>query len=241
MNEVHVLHVRTFPADLEMSEGQLFGRLVPYNVATKVLDRLPNGRIEIYDEGFRPGVFARQAASTEPGVVRRIELVHTHQGGLGFLGPATGLEERSDGTYGFFQVLRSKRSDVEDLMAAGIGDLSVEFRERPGSDQVEDGVTWRTDARLDRVALEAMGAYQGAEVLSFRDLDEMIEEHAADEERKRAEAEATAAAEAEAERERVEREAAEAATEARRRELAELDEFLEEAKATQADYAARLG
>jgi HK97 family phage prohead protease len=185
------LFIRAYPTTLEIaSPRQLTGRLVPYNVATDVLDEMPDGKMDIYKEGFRPGAFAPQANTREKGVLNKISLIHRHEGGLGFLGPFTGLRERPDGLWGDVAVLRSKASDVEDLLAAGVRELSVEFRlPRTGHTEVDrDGVRWRTRAHLDQVALEPRGAYRSAEVLAFRsELDE--------EQREQAEATATAEAE----------------------------------------------
>lgn len=216
-------HLRAYPTTLERTgPHQLTGRFVPYDVVADVLDELPDGQVDIYREGFRRGAFAPQVDTAEPGVLRRIGLVHTHAGGLGYLGPVVALREAPDGLYGDVAVLRSKAGDVEDLMSAGVSELSVEFRlPKVGHTSVDDaGVRWRTRAHLDQVALEARGSYTGARVLAYRaELDELAQE------------EATAAAAAEAERvaaeaaataEREQAEAAEAATKRR----AELDEWL---------------
>ena len=221
---INDVHVRS--AQLEYSEGQLFGRLVPYNVVATVADILPNGKPDIYREGFRPGTFARQAHSAEPGVIKRVAFWHTHdhQEGAGYFGPARSLEDRDDGLYGEFRVLTSKRDDLRDLLDEGHADLSIEFRDRAGTTVVDDGVRWRTDGRLGGVALDPSGAYPGAEVLAYRSIPELIEEMTnGDGARERAEAEET-----EAERLRVEAEA-EAALEAagaRAREMADIEEWL---------------
>ena len=222
------LHVRTFAAELDFTEGRLFGRLVPFDVSMPVADELPSGGLDTYLEGFRPGAFLRQVASTEPGVLRRVGLKHDHVGGLGYLGPLVEAEERSDGLYGEFRVLPSRRHDVAELVGLGVGELSIEFVERKDGTEVDAaGIRWRTDVRLGDVALLPQGAYgaAGAKVLAMRDLDEVIAEKA-EEER--------------LERERVEAEQAEQAEHERRRQLiAELDEFLDGAKARQLELAER--
>jgi HK97 family phage prohead protease len=199
-------YLRAFPSAIERTgPRQLTGRVVPYDVAADVLDELPDGRLDVYREGFRPGAFGPQVNSREKGVLAKIGLIHRHDGGLGFLGPFTGLREQPDGLYGDVAVLRSKADDVEDLLAAGIEELSVEFRLPPKNhtDVDGDGVRWRTRAHLDQVALEPKGAYRTAQVLAYRaGLDE--------EQRERAEADAArlATEQAEAtERARVEAEA----------------------------------
>lgn len=185
--------VRAFPATLEqVAPNQLTGRLVPYDEPTWVLDELPDGNVDIYQEGFRRSAFSTQSGSKEPGVIRRIGLIHMHDGGLGFLGPFTSLREAPDGLWGDVRILPTKAPDVEALLQAGVSGLSIEFR-LPGSGATQvdaDGVRWRSRAHLDRVALEAKGAYTGAQVLAYRS------EHAA--EIAEAEEEARLAAEAEA-------------------------------------------
>lgn len=191
--------LRAFPSSIERTgPRQLTGRLVPYNVVTDVADPVGDGKFDFYREGFRPGAFAGQANIREKGVLNKISLIHRHDGGLGFLGPFTALREQSDGLYGDVVVLRSKANDVEDLLDAGVDELSVEFRLRAGNhtDVDGDGTRWRTRAHLDQVALEAKGAYPQAQVLQYRDeVDE---------------AERDAAAAAEAERQAAEAELADA-------------------------------
>lgn len=230
------LHTRTIPVNLELAEGRLFGRLMPYGVSAPVVDELPNGGIDAYIEGFRRGAVARQAAAQEPGVLRRIMLKHEHADGLGYLGPLVSLEERDDAAYGGFMVLPSHRENVAALHELGIREISIEFATRKGGTVVEDGVRWRTDIHLIGAALTAKGAYGslGAEVLAMRDLNDLVAEQAEAEEAERQRAEAEAA---DTERLRVEAEA----IEQRRRQLDEVDPWLETAKARQAELVERYG
>lgn len=195
------VHVRAFEdAELAMKDGRLTGRLVPYDTVAWVRDTLPNGRPDIYQEGFRRGAFDRLLRDPK-GNAGRIEFKHRHDGGLGYLGPGVDLEERDDGMYGTFQIVRSLRDDVSDLLGAGHRGLSIEFRELPGGTVEEDEVRWRTDVAMHGVALEWRGAYSEAEVLAFRseiESDQEAQAAAAQVERERAEAEAAAAAEVEA-------------------------------------------
>lgn len=175
--------LRAFPSEIERTgPRQLTGRLVPYGVVADVLDERPGGEPDIYKEAFRSGAFGPQANIRERGVLAKIGLIHSHEGGLGFLGTFTGLREAPDGLYGDVSVLRSKADDVEDLLAAGINELSIEFRlpHRVRNTEVDaDGVRWRTRAHLDRVALEAKGAYRAAQVLAYRaEVDEVQREEA---------------------------------------------------------------
>jgi HK97 family phage prohead protease len=189
--------VRAFPTVLERTGPRtLTGRLVPYNLATDVADLLPDGTHDIYREGFRPMAFSTQATSTEKGVIARIGLAHRHDNGLGYLGPFASLREGDDGLYGDVSILRSKADDVEDLLANGVNELSIEFRvpQANGTEVDSDGIRWRVKAHLDGVALEPRGAYDQAQVLAYRAAaDEQAQAEAAAEElRRKAEAEAEA-------------------------------------------------
>lgn len=214
---------RAYPAMVQRTgPRQLSGRLVPYDTVADVLDELPDGRLDIYQEGFRRGAFAPQANGGK-GIVNKISLVHQHDSGgrqgLGFLGPFTSLREEPDGLYGDVTVMPSLEDNVQALIESGIDELSIEFRLPKQDHTVEvDGVRWRVRAHLDQVALEPKGAYSQARVLQYRaEMDEQ----------RRAEAEAEAQRQAEeAERQRLEQEQAEKDAEAKR--IA--DAMLEEAE-----------
>lgn len=237
------LHTRAFPTNVELNEGRLFARLVPYGAVAMVVDDLPGGGLsEPYVEGFRRGAFQRQAAMTlETGMLQRVLLTHEHGGDR--LGPLVGLDERDDGLYGEFRVLPTRRDDVTELHSIGIREISIEFRERPNGTVVENKVRWRTDAHLAGAALVSRGAYgaAGAEVLALRSLDELIaEQAAADEARMRAEVDA--AAEAEAATAAADALAAEAAAaDERRRQIEDLDTWLTERREQQAELVDRYG
>lgn len=208
--------IRAFPTEVERTGPRtLSGRLVPYGVVADVAD-LYDGKIDVYKEGFRRGAFEKQAGAIEPGIIRKIGLIHQHgPSGLGYLGPFVGLREEADGLYGEARIMPSLEADVEALLEAGVAQLSVEFRLPSASSTVViDGVRWRTRAHLDQVALEAKGAYPGADVLAYRAEVEEQEREAAEAaaaaEAERVAAEEAAAAEA-AERQRVEAAAEEAA------------------------------
>jgi HK97 family phage prohead protease len=174
-------HIRAYPTELtqtgEPGARILTGRLVPYNEPASVLDWMPDGKPDIYQEGFRAGAFAPQVDSKNKGVYHKISLIHRHEGGLGFLGPFIALREEPDGLYGDVKIMRTRASDVEDLLAVGVNELSIEFRLPQTLDhtQVDDrGVRWRVRAHLDQVALEPKGAYTSAQVIQFRS---ELEEH----------------------------------------------------------------
>jgi HK97 family phage prohead protease len=189
---------------------------VPYNVPTEVVD-VEAGKPEFYREGFRPGAFGSQLNSNSKGVIRKIGLIHRHEGGLGYLGPFVALREAADGLYGDVSVLPTKAEDVGALLGEGIDELSIEFHlvGRSGNTEVDAaGVRWRTRAYLHQVALEPKGAYSQAQVLAYRsEVDEEQREQAAAAAAAEAQREADDSAAAAAEEERLRAEAA-AATEA---------------------------
>jgi len=241
------LHYRAFPAQLQRTDKRtLSGRLVPYNEAADVVDEMPDGELEVYREGFRPGAFAPQS-SHEPSWAK-IGLTHRHEGGLGYLGPFIGLREAPDGLYGDVRVLPSLAEDVGALLDSGVRELSVEFRlPKAGHTEVDaDGTRWRVRAHLDQVALEPKGAYSRAEVLAYRhEVDEAQREQSEADQAAAAEAEAAAAAKAEQDaadaeaRQRIE-DAATAADE-RRRKWAELTADIPELAERQDDYVREFG
>jgi HK97 family phage prohead protease len=198
------VHVRAYPAQIKKNgPRQLTGRLVPYNVATDVLDMEDDGQPDLYREGFRPGAFASQLNSTSKGVIRKISLIHRHEGGLGFLGPFVALREQPDGLYGDVNIVPTKAEDVGALIQDGIDELSIEFHliGRANHTEVDGtGVRWRTRAYLHQVALEPKGAYSQAQVLAYR---------AAIDEEQKEQAEANAAEQAKLAREKAEQEEAE--------------------------------
>lgn len=233
MSKHQLVLVRAFPTDLERTGPRtLTGRLVPYNQPTDVLDLLPDGGLDLYTEGFRPGAFATQANSREKGVVNKIGLVHSHEGGLGFLGPFTALREDGDGLYGDASVLRSKADDVEDLLANGVDELSIEFRIPQATTEIgADGIRWRTKAHLDQVALEPKGAYSQAQVLAYRQQVDEQQQSAT-----KAEAEAIMAEKTRREAEQT----VEAATE-RRRKFNEMSKRLDGEMARQKELVKQYG
>jgi HK97 family phage prohead protease len=236
MTDSHQLvHTRAFEdAALDMRDGRLTGRLVPYDEPALVLDTLADGSADIYMEGFRKGAFDRLLRDPK-GNAGRLEFKHRHDGGLGYLGPGVELEERDDGMYGTFQIVRTRRDDVADLLAAGHRGLSIEFRELAGGTVEEDDVRWRTDVAMSGVALEWRGAYSQAEVMAYRSEIES-------EQSERAEADAV-------ERKRAEEEAAVAAAEqakldeaaARLQRQRDVDDWLVEQERRQAELAAKYG
>lgn len=196
------VHVRAFDdAALEMADHEtMMGRLVPYDSPALVIDMLPDGSPDIYQEGFRKGAFHRLMEDPK-GNAGRLEFKHRHDGGLGYLGPGIDMEERDDGVYGSFKIVRSKRGDLADLLEAGHRGLSIEFQELKNGTVEEDGIRWRTSVHLTGVALEWRGAYSEAQVIAMRseiEAEHADEQAAAAAARERAEAEAAVEAEMQA-------------------------------------------
>lgn len=237
------LFIRAFAGTLEQRSKELLtGRLVPFGVVADVLDELPNGKLDFYQEGFRRGAFAKQL-QLDPKRVK-VGLVHTHEGGLGYLGPFVALREQGDGLYGDAAILPTKAPDVEALLAAGVDELSIEFRlNRVDSTEVDgSGVRWRTGVRLDRVALEPKGAYSSAQVLAFRaEMDEEAREQAAAEAEKENERKAAEVAGAALAEEHARAEAEVEAAAERRRLWEELGGRLDVEQARQAELMRSYG
>lgn len=171
---------RSFPSTIERSSPEtLTARIVPYGVKASVVEMGPDG-VEQYEEAFAPGAFARQASSTETGVIRRVNLVDEHEGGSGKLGIAVALRDSPDALAADFMILPTRRADVDALLASGVSDVSIGFVPlRSGTSRMRDGTRLRQRAHLVHVALVAAGAYPGAEVLAFRDAAEADAEDAA--------------------------------------------------------------
>lgn len=234
--------LRAFPTQIaQISLSELTGRLVPYDVVADVADETPDG-LDIYREGFRRGAFERQLSDN--GNAKRVGFIHSHRGGLGYLGSFIALRDGPDGLYGDMKILPSKAADVASMIEAGIDELSVEFRLRKSvqNTRVEGGVRWRTSVHLDNVALEAKGAYSGARVLAMRDeLDEVVQQQAEEQAHERAEVEqAAAAAEAEAKAAADRAAEAESAKERKAR-WDELTARTSAEEARSADYRRRFG
>ena len=175
---------RSIPTTIERTDKRtLECRIVPWHVRAVAVDQLPDGKIDKYYEEFGPTAFDRQLKAAEKGggPLQRITLVDQHHDGLGKVGFTVKARREDDGFYGTIRLLPTKVEDVEAMLEEGINKLSVEFiPHRGGTKFLDDGTRVRNDAHLFRVALEAEGAYEGAEVLALRDADDMVAEVAAE-------------------------------------------------------------
>lgn len=192
------LLVRAYRSEVHQLDPEtLDARLVPYGVQADVAELTPDG-VRSFVEEFEAGAFDRQVTSPEPGVVRRINLLDEHEGGSGKVGVATMLVEKADGLHGRFRLLPTRAADVAALLDAGIGDVSIGFVPLKGGTYQRGNVTVRSRAHLVHVALEAVGAYPGAEVLAMREAADIeVVEAEAEAERRQAAADLDAWLEAE--------------------------------------------
>ena len=145
----------------------LVGRYLPWDTPAEVVDLGPNGA-ERYREGFRRG--AVDAQLRNPEWQKAILFVDGHEGGLGKLGYTLELADEADGLYGRVRVQSTHLADVEQMLGDGITGLSVGFLPRRHAQA--DGVRWRTDVRLQHVALVPVGAYESAQVVAWRQADD---------------------------------------------------------------------
>jgi HK97 family phage prohead protease len=154
-------------SDMEVrSEGDgrtLIGRAVPYNRVAA----LGNGR----RERFAFGAFSRQVRS---GQSHRVNMYQSHRRRLAGdfpIGKTVDLEERSDGLWGIWRMMRSTEADaalevVRDKLVTG---LSVGFSSPEGGTvRCRDGVDEVRNARLDHMCLTDVPIYEDAEVMAIR-------------------------------------------------------------------------
>lgn len=146
----------------------LVGRYLPWDEPADVVD-LGVGGAERYREGFRRGAVDHQLRGSQEAQAF-IQFVDGHEAGLGKLGYTLTLADEPDGLYGQLRVHRSAVDDVEQMLNDGITGLSVGFVPRRHVES--DGVRWRTDVRLQHVALVPRGAYESAQVIAWRQADD---------------------------------------------------------------------
>lgn len=186
---------RSFATQIEQrEEGILTAQFVPWDQTADVADPLPDGKLDVYVEGFRRGAFDGQVNNDNPGRIRMIRFRNRHGGDD--LGWAIALRNTDGGLEGDIQVLPSRREDVKALLAGGVDGLSAEFTVARGGEHRTGGVRWRTRATIYGIALEPMNAYSGSRVLSLRGVDEAAleaEQERLEQERERADYEAMVA------------------------------------------------
>jgi HK97 family phage prohead protease len=160
--------------DIDTRKGQVDVQLVPYDSRVELVPG-------IFEE-FAPGAFERQVAT--PSAWARVKLLFGHEDVQVPLGRAIGLEERSAGLGGIFQMNMRLVHETERgrsvWLAMENGDLdevSIGFQagRRGGTEMstVADGrLLRRIRAHLSHLALVPVGAYgTGARVLAVRAAD----------------------------------------------------------------------
>ena len=145
----------------EASPGTLTGRIVPYDVRTKLADRL----WEVFEEG--------SLAKTMKTRGKTLRLFSTHATGVTQpIGIAIDWREEPDGMYVTFKLARTQAAeDVRMLVLDGISTgLSIGFWPIITENvEDEDGVTmFQKEAKLDHVSVVYNPAHPGAQVHDVR-------------------------------------------------------------------------
>jgi phage head maturation protease len=162
------LHVRSVETSLEVlaSEGEgrtLHGRLLPWGVQARVLDR---GRLVVED--FERGALAGVSPARVP-----LTALHPQDHQQLPIGVTLSITERDDAAWGEWLVSKTSIGDeVLALATDGVPlGLSVGFMEVPGGSRWSADRTkvTRTRAALDHIAIVRRGAYVGAEVVGVRE------------------------------------------------------------------------
>lgn len=178
-----VLVVRTFQATIAADgDGRtLEGLVIPFDVEQRVADP---PTFEPYTETVAPGAF-RSVVQAPNRVLLDFEhygaLTHDALGSMGSiagtLGHAIALEERTEGLYGQFRVLRGSDGDKAlELAREGVlGGFSAAMKPLRSARTALGGMR-RLKVHLDRVSLCRVGAYEQARVMAIRT------EHVLDEE-----------------------------------------------------------
>ncbi len=169
-----MLVVRTFQATIA-SDGDgrtLEGLVIPFDIEARVSDP---PTFEPYMESISPGAF--RSVVNAP---NRVLLDFEHYGAMndalgsmgsiaGTLGHAVHLEERGDGLYGQFRVLRGPDGDKAlELAREGVlGGFSAAMKPLRSA-RTAGGTMRRLKMHLDRVSLCRVGAYEQARVMAIR-------------------------------------------------------------------------
>lgn len=173
--EAPVLVVRTFQATIAADgDGRTIeGMVIPFDVEQIVADP---PTFERYTETVAPGAFRSVVQAPN-----RVLLDFEHYGALtndalgsmgsiaGTLGHAVSLEERPDGLYGQFRVLRGSDGDKAlELAREGVlGGFSAAMKPLRSA-RTAVGAMRRLKVHLDRVSLCRVGAYEQARVMAIR-------------------------------------------------------------------------
>ena len=163
------IEVRAYElSDLDVrdtGEGRtIIGRAVPY------------GRVAELPRGGRErvvfGAFSRQVASNQ---AHRVNMYQSHRRRLAGdfpIGGTRSLEERADGLWGVWPLIRSAQADeaLAVLEARLVTGLSIGFSSPEGGTvRTRDGIEEVRRAHLDHVCLTDVPVYEDAEVMAIRD------------------------------------------------------------------------
>lgn len=159
---------RSFAGPVELDGHELVGRVVPWGETARIAEFGDDGKPTAYVERFERGAFEPQLTSGNPGVVRNVEFRDQHEGGYGKLGYALELQDRDDGLWGRFRIGKRDIDYVREAVEDGVNGLSVRFHPLRGGTRNDDGIVSRIRAYLDHVALVATPAYASARVTMAR-------------------------------------------------------------------------
>jgi phage head maturation protease len=128
---VSILYRHGFDGDLEVRDADdgrsyVSGRVVPFNVATTIVEPDDTGQLVTYRERFLPGCLDRQSKSVG-GQWRHVKFKLGHSEQLEReVGAAVALEERADGVHGTFRALRTVTDgDVQSRAEVYIGGVAA--------------------------------------------------------------------------------------------------------------------
>lgn len=168
-----ILYRHAFDGALEFRDGDdgrsyVAGRVVPFGVATVIVEPDETGVLRTYREQFLPGCLAGQAR-TIGGHWHRVKFKLGHADTLEReVGAAVALEERPDGVHGTFRLFRSPDTDkVRSMLEDAYTGLSVEFHARRSV--TEGDVVSRAEVYIGGVAATPMPAYAGAVITAVRE------------------------------------------------------------------------
>jgi HK97 family phage prohead protease len=163
------IEMRAFElADLDVrNEGDgrtIYGRAVPYGRVAEL-----GGRRR---ERFVFGAFSKQLRSRQ---IHRVGIYQSHRRRIAGdfpIGSTADLEERSDGLWGIWRLIRSSEADtaIEVVKGGLVRGLSVGFSSPEGGTvRTRDGIEEVRLAHLDHVCLTDVPIYEDAEVMAIRD------------------------------------------------------------------------
>jgi HK97 family phage prohead protease len=165
-------------------EGIVEGLVVPYGKPTAIME-LRDGAVIQYQEQFLPGSMDRAAKAPN-----RVMLQFTHSEQLDHqVGYGTSFRDSAEGCVGQFQLYRSGRDKVAEMLQTSHRGLSVTFASlRPVGGLERDGeLVSREVVHCRAVAAVNDPAYADAGVLAVRQQQDLAAQVAAEAEKKRAE------------------------------------------------------